>query len=177
MSSNHGHDEGELHFEQVMHHGVEYEDRDLGGRAIIAFLVVLVVVTAMLCLGVWGYFEYGIMPAHRNPAAQANPEYSDARKPFVTPEERFPKPALQTDDVSDMDSYRNQSAHRLSTYGYADPKTGVVHIPIDQAMEQIAKQGLPVRPAPPAAPGTVADFGSGSDTVAGAGGGVRPEAR
>jgi hypothetical protein len=174
--SNHAHDEGELHFEQIQHHGVQYEDRDLGGRAIIAFLVVLVVVTAMLCLGVWGYFEYRIMPAYQHPAAHGQPEVKDLSNTFVPPEKRFPQPALQTDDVADMDHYRQESAQHLNGYGYSDAKSGVVYIPIDQAMEQIAKQGLPTRPAPSGQP-PVADFGSGEDTVAGAAGGTRPEVR
>jgi hypothetical protein len=56
-----------------------------------------------------------------------------------------------------------------------DRNAGIVHIPIDEAMKIIAKQGLPTRPAPP--PSTVAQFGSGADTVAGMAGGTRPVLR
>jgi hypothetical protein len=102
------------------------------------------------------------------------------------PAGRFPKPALQLDDVADMNQVREANRERLSSYGYIDEKGGIVHIPIEAAMDQLAKQGLPSRagntdqqsqtPQKPAnsAPAPVADFGSGSDTVAGAGGGVRP---
>jgi hypothetical protein len=182
------HDEHELHFEGTQHHGVQYEDRDLGARGIIVFLVVLGVTGLALCLMVWGYFDYyakHMRPAVRIPSLQAEgtPTGTEA-----TPTARFPKPSLQTDDVADMAIVRQSTNERLNSYGYIDKQGGIVHIPIDQAMDILAKQGLPTRQAPVqgavapgkaaqgnAALGPVADFGSGDDTVAGAGGGVRPE--
>jgi hypothetical protein len=102
------------------------------------------------------------------------------------PAGRFPKPSLQIDDVYDMNQVREANRQRLSSYGYIDEKGGIVHIPIEAAMDQLVKQGLPSRQgnnAPQQQAGQkpanntqspVADFGSGSDTVAGAAGGVRP---
>ena len=169
------HEEGELHFEQIQHHGVQYEDRDLGARGIIVFLIVLGITGVLLCLMVWGYFDYHarhMENAVEIPTPQTVTTPSAEAQP---PAERFPKPALQIDDVADMNQERVAANARLSTYGYVDQSIGIVHIPIDQAMDQIVKQGLPVRPAQQPPQGQVADFGSGSDTVAGAGGGVRPE--
>lgn len=172
--SKHDHDEGELHFEQIQHQSVKYEDRDLGARAIIVFLVVLGITGIVLCLMVWGYFDY-----HTRHMQAAIP-IKGPQRIYTTPAEeqapegRFPKPSLQIDDASDMNQLRAYDNARLDSYGYIDQKNGIVHIPIDQAMDQVLKQGLPTRQAPPAqAP--VADFGSGRDTVAGAAGGVRPE--
>jgi hypothetical protein len=167
------HDEGELHFEQVQHGGIRYEDRDLGGNSILAFMIVLVAATAFLCLGVWGYFEYRIMPAYLNPPARGPQEVADVPQKFVEPAQRFPQPALQTDEVADMNRMREQNNAQLHSYGYLDPKSGIVHIPIDQAIDQLAKQGLPTRPEQ-TSQGPVAQFGSGHDTVSGSGGGVRP---
>jgi len=176
MSNHHHehHDEHELHFEQVSHHGVQYEDRDLGARGIIVFLVVLGITGIALCLMVWGYFDYHARhmgPAVAIPSPQAVITPNAEEK---APGTRFPKPALQIDDVADMNQVRLYSKARLNSYGYVDQSLGIVHIPISQAMDQIVKQGLPTRPAP-AAHAQVADFGSGRETVAGAGGGVRPE--
>jgi hypothetical protein len=172
MSKHHHGEEGELHFEQIQHGGIRYEDRDLGGRGIIMFLIVLVVTTAILCLGVWGYFEYRIMPAYLNPSGQGA-RASNAPEKFVEPTERFPKPTLQPDDVADMNKMRTENNAQLDSYGYVDPKAGVVHIPIQQAIQELAKQGLPTRPTP-TEQSPVAQFGTGQDTVPGAGGGVRP---
>ena len=188
MSKHHNDEPSELHFEQIQHKGVQYEDRDLGARGIIVFLVVLGITGIVLCLMVWGYFDYHAR--HMEPATRiAGPQtiYTPSAEEQA-PEGRFPKPSLQIDDVGDENQLKQSNAQRLSSYGYIDQKSGIVHIPIDQAMDQLAKQGLPTRQtAQPAnaaakanaqqssAPAPVADFGSGRDTVAGAGGGVRPE--
>jgi len=179
MSNQDRHDEHELHLEGTHHHGVAYEDRDLGARGIIVFLVVLGVSGLALCLIVWGYFDWHAQHMRGNvPIAQA-PAVGTPNGAIPGPTERFPKPSLQVDDVADMHEYRETATAQLNSYGYIDKKAGVVHIPIGVAMDIVAKQGLPTRPqavVPSAAnePG-VADFGSGADTVAGAGGGVRPE--
>ena len=186
MSKQHHDEPGELHFEQIQHQGVQYEDRDLGARGIIVFLVVLGITGIALCLMVWGYFDYHAR--HMGPATPiAGPQtVNTPSAEEQAPEGRFPKPSLQIDDVSDMNSLKQSEAQRLGSYGYIDQKGGVVHIPIDQAMDQLAKQGLPTRQTPttksapksntqqPNAQAPVADFGSGRNTVAGAAGGVRP---
>jgi len=169
------HDEGELHFEQIQHSGVQYEDRDLGARAIIVFLIVLGVSGLVLCLMVWGYFDYHSRRLNAIPEVNGPQVVNTPSGEGHLPEERFPKPALQTDDVREMNQLRSDNNAQLNSYGYVDQKSGTVHIPIDQAIDTVAKQGLPTRTAP--ASQGVADFGSGRDTVAGAGGGVRPETR
>jgi hypothetical protein len=178
--SNKGHhnDEGELHFEQIRHSEVQYEDRDLGARGIIVFLIVLGISGFLLCAIVWGYFDYHarhVREAVRIPNAQEVVTPTAEVKP---PEETFPQPALQTDDVDEMNQLRSADKSRLNSYGWVDQSAGVAHIPIDQAMDQVLKQGIPARPAQPqqAPQGQtpVATFGSGDDTVAGVAGGVRP---
>jgi len=176
MSNHH---EEELHFEQIQHGGVQYEDRDLGARGIIAFLIVLGVSGLVLCLIVWGYFDYHARhvlaePVASGPQAVTHKVMPDALDGFK--ETYQPTVPLQVDDVSDMQHYRDASNKQLSSYGYVDQNSGVVHIPIDQAMDQVAKQGVPTRTAPTGQQQS-ADFGSGRDTVAGAGGGIRPAGR
>jgi hypothetical protein len=174
--SKHHHDEGgELHFEQVSHHGVTYENRDLGARGILAFLIVLVVSTAVLCAVVYGYYNYhkrlgqqeapvtGASTMPNNPATQPNPVM------------RFPKPTLQPDDVADMYQLRANEDQILNSYGWVDQKSNIARIPVEEAIKAVAQQGLPSRPAVP--PPTAAQFGSGTDTVPGLAGGTRPVAR
>ena len=176
-----GHNDEELHFEQIKHSEVQYEDRDLGARGIIVFLIVLGVTGILLCAIVWGYFDYHMRKVHEAEAAIAGPQVAPSPNLEVAlPENTFPKPALQIDDVADMNRLRAADNGRLESYGWVDQSAGVAHIPIDKAMEQIASQGLPTRPAQPQAgqpqqgQPQVADFGSGDDTVAGGAGGVRP---
>ena len=178
--SNKGHnDEGELHFEQIKHSEVQYEDRDLGARGIIVFLIVLGISGILLCAIVWGYFDYHARHVREAVRISSPQEVVTPTAEVKPPEDTFPKPALQIDDVADMNRERAYDNGRLSSYGWVNQSAGVAHIPIDQAMDQVLKQGIPARPAQPqqAQPQgqtAVADFGSGDDTVAGAAGGVRP---
>jgi hypothetical protein len=174
--SNHRHDEGgELHFEQIGHHGVNYEMRDLGGRGIIAFLIVLVISSAMLCVLVWGYYNYHFKHLESEPPVTGAQVINDTPATQPDPTKRFPKPTLQPDDVADMNNMRAVEDLTLSSYGWVDQKNGVAHIPIDKAMKALAQQGLPTRPAPEL-PQT-AQFGNGTDTVPGLAGGTRPVVR
>jgi hypothetical protein len=174
--SKHHHDEGgELHFEQVSHHGVTYEPRDLGGRAIIVFLIVLVVSTAILALIVWGYYQWHIGHIAEAPASTGAQVAEDMPSKYPDPTTRFPRPVLQPDDVADMNRLNAQEDQILNSYAILDQKSGTARIPIDEAMKLVVQKGLPVRPAQPQP--TAAQFGSGADTVPGIAGGTRPVAR
>ncbi len=59
-----------------------------------------------------------------------------------------PSPPLQRDTTGDMMRMYAEENAILNTY-YADKKTGQVRIPIDRAMEIVAKKGLPHRDTPP----------------------------
>jgi hypothetical protein len=172
--TKHHHDEGgELHFEKISHHGVTYESRDLGGRGIIVFLIVLVVASALLCAVVWGYYRYHI--GHLAEELPATGIQIIKDMPEQPPPTRFPKPALQPDDVADMYNMRANEDQILNSYGWVDQKAGVARIPVEDAMKALAQQGLPTRPATQLPPS--AQFGSGTDTVPGMAGGTRPVAR
>lgn len=174
--SKHHHDEGgELHFEQVSHHGVSYEPRDLGGRAILVFLIVLVISTGMLALIVWGYYYWHIGHVAEEPASTGAQVAEDMPKKYPDPTKRFPRPVLQPDDVSDMDQLNKTEDQILNSYAILDQKSGTARIPINEAMKLVVEKGLPVRPAQP--PTTAAQFGSGDDTIPGMAGGTRPVLR
>ncbi len=178
MSKKHEHDHGEtLHFEQISHHGVAFENRDLSGTGIFVFMVLLVVFTAVLALGVWGYY---VFRAHQVEAEKAEPlsgvqtiENTPANTP--DPTKRFPQPVIQPDDQGDMRSFKQQEDQALNSYGWVDKNAGYVHIPIDAAIKDIAQKGLPARPAQQMAP--VAHFAAGDGTPTGNAGGTRPVSR
>ncbi|MBV8214083.1 MAG: hypothetical protein JOZ08_12785 [Verrucomicrobia bacterium] len=60
--------------------------------------------------------------------------------------DRFPHPQLQTNDPKDLRDYLQVKNQELATYGWVDRKNGVVHIPIEQAMDQFLSRGPAVRP-------------------------------
>ena len=58
-------------------------------------------------------------------------------------------PRLQVNGHEDLLDYLHQQDHVLSTYGWVDEKAGVVRIPIEEAMDTLLRNGLPVRGAEP----------------------------
>jgi hypothetical protein len=53
-----------------------------------------------------------------------------------------PQPRLQTDPSEDIAQFLLDEDKRLNTYYWIDKKNGVVHIPIEQAMHELADKGI-----------------------------------
>ena len=53
-----------------------------------------------------------------------------------------PGPRLQTDPRADLQRFRADEDKRLETYYWIDRQKGVVHIPIEQAMKNLAAPGV-----------------------------------
>jgi len=74
--------------------------------------------------------------------------YFDTRYPLgatVDPEKTFPSPILEKDEPKNLGEIRAGEDKVLSSYAWVDPQKGVVRIPIDQAIDLVAKRGLPAR--------------------------------
>jgi hypothetical protein len=154
--------------------GINYESRDLGARGIVVFLIVLAISGVLIELLVWGMLRfYNKMTLESNvPTAGVSQIYG---KPYATPVTgdpslRFPKPALQVDDVADMNKLKAENEEILNSYSWVDKNSGVVRVPIQQAIDQVAQKGLPVRQQPTES--QIAGFGDGNGTIPGEGGGA-----
>jgi len=53
----------------------------------------------------------------------------------------------RNDERGQLDSIRIKEEETLNSYGWVDESAGVVHIPIQQAMQLLVEQGLPTRPS------------------------------
>ncbi len=53
-----------------------------------------------------------------------------------------PQPRLQTDPSEDLAKFLSNEDKRLNTYYWIDKKKGIVHIPIEQAMKEVAEEGI-----------------------------------
>ncbi len=53
-----------------------------------------------------------------------------------------PHPRLQTDPSEDLAKFLADEDKRLNTYYWIDQKKGIVHIPIEQAMQALAEEGI-----------------------------------
>lgn len=78
-----------------------------------------------------------------------------------------PPPDLETTPGQSAQFVNSREDSVLNSYGYVDRSKGIVRIPIDQAINVIAQQGLPSRPngkIPPDAVGVPSDSSSGRQT-------------
>jgi hypothetical protein len=53
---------------------------------------------------------------------------------------------LEKNERVEIYDFRLNEEQRLNSYGWVDEKAGVVHIPIDRAMELLAQKGLTITP-------------------------------
>jgi hypothetical protein len=66
--------------------------------------------------------------------------------PGLKPLARFPKPNLQVDDDhAQMTASLARQNYELKSYGWVDRTNAIVRIPIDRAMDLLARRGLPAR--------------------------------
>lgn len=72
---------------------------------------------------------------------------------FAQPFPTYPSPRLQTDPAADMQQFLAAELQELNSAGWKDRGANVVHIPIDQAMRLVAKDGIPDWPTAPPQPG------------------------
>lgn len=55
----------------------------------------------------------------------------------------FPAPRLQVHPQQDLARFPRQEHERLDHFGWVDRAHGIAHIPIDDAMRQVAHDGIP----------------------------------
>ena len=67
-------------------------------------------------------------------------------------QETFPEPRLEDNERTELSPFRYMEEEQLNSYGWVDQNAGVVHIPIDRAMELVAQRGLPTTPQAGAVP-------------------------
>jgi hypothetical protein len=122
---------------------VHYETEDITPRSVARALVILVVSTVVVVALLFPLFLW-----LRSRAERADPPPPPMGR--MDPGRQPAEPRLQTTPVQDLAAVRQGDQELLTSYGWVDEQNGVVHIPIDAAMQMIAQRGLP--PAAGAAP-------------------------
>jgi hypothetical protein len=117
---------------------VGHETRDANVRSISKFVVGLVVgiIAAMFLMG-FLFNRFAIREARRSP----QPETMAAANPQKQP----PEPRLLRAPVLALEEFRAGEDAILNDYGWIDPEKGIVRIPVERALELVAKEGLPSR--------------------------------
>jgi hypothetical protein len=136
--------------------GVAHEESDVevGGVAwFTAGLALLMILTAVL---MWGMFRFFAKTEHKKEPPPTS--LTREKKPeSENPESMFPEPRLQQHPALDLEQYRADENEKLKKYGWVDPASGVVRIPIEEAKKKLLKQGLPYRKASSTVEGTRQD--------------------
>jgi len=115
----------------------ETYDRDLDVRAILWSAAYLAGGVVFVCLLMWWLF-LGLrrLEARADPAP---PPLAEERGPQAPP----PGPRLQASPDQDMIDLRAGEDRALHQPAWIDPKQGIVRLPIDLAMDVVARRGLP----------------------------------
>jgi hypothetical protein len=111
------------------------ETRDVTLGQMLALLALIAAVLALTLGAVWWMFPTAVR---------------DAR--FTRPFPDFPAPQLQPRPPLDMQDLRAAQLRALDSAGWVDRDAGRVHIPVDQAMRDIAAQGIAGWPVAAATP-------------------------
>jgi hypothetical protein len=114
---------------------VGYERRDASVRTLLQFGLGLAAVIVVVFLAMrWTFHFFSV----EEPLGPPPTPFENAR---VLP----PQPRLQVEPHQDLKTFCAQQLTELNSYGWVDQQNGVVHMPIDQAMDKLLQQGLPVR--------------------------------
>jgi hypothetical protein len=121
-----------------------FETRDVKIRPLAVFIAGIAVMTIATYLVV--YLIIRLFSAQAaNQDAQFQP-VAGQMPPAAPGQERLPpEPRIQANPAADLRTLRDQEEAILTTYGWVDAKGGVVRVPIDVAMQQVLKDGLPAR--------------------------------
>jgi len=114
-----------------------YEPSDFNPRGVAEFvvgLVITVVVSAVVVAGVMRYW-LSISPVGNT-------------APFSKVIARITAPRLQISPADDLAAIHEREQSFLHGYGWVDRKAGIIHIPIERAMQLVVERGLPVRTRP-----------------------------
>jgi hypothetical protein len=127
-------------------HGVAAEPDRVSSKVVLGFgalVVVLGAIAMVLTALIFKGLERG---ADRKDEASVAAAGLQARQDQVPP-----APRLQVYPVRHWKDFQAAEAARLSSYGWMDRSAGVVHVPIERAIELIEKRGVGPLPAAPMA--------------------------
>lgn len=106
------------------------EVSDVTGLFIIGAFLGLVATIALLALLCWWLFPRAPHPGWM---------------PYPAP--KYPPPALEAAPHQDFVRFYRAELNRLNSLGWVNKKQGIAHIPVAQAMQEVAAHGIPGWPA------------------------------
>jgi hypothetical protein len=125
------------------HHGqVSHERRDIDVFRISAFGIGLLLACIVTVFAMWAMFDF--LAKREDAKNVSNPAASMMAEKTKLP----PEPRLQAVPRIELKDLRADEDAILTGYGWIDPNKQIVRIPIDEAMDIVAKRGLPYKATP-----------------------------
>jgi hypothetical protein len=118
---------------------VAYEHGDADVFTVSKYTVALVFGIFIAAAAMYGLFNYFNGEANKDEAVV--PQVIQDQRPKLPPE-----PRLQATPKQFIKDLRAAEIAQLNSYGWIDQKNGIVRIPIEDAIDAVAKAGLPSRP-------------------------------
>lgn len=119
---------------------VHYEKRDINPGAVFKVTLGLLLVTALVAAALVGYIGWQQERATAADPAETAVKRFESGRPF-------PAPQLQETPTGDIRALHAREDAILGSYGWVDRDTGVVRVPIEEAMRLVLERGLPARDA------------------------------
>ncbi len=114
---------------------VKYESADANAKwlgFIGLGIIIAAIILPFLLWGLYGYFEQTAAKGSPIPEAVSKKRFDTAQSPPLEPH-----------PVENYERFRQVENEKLNDYGWVDKQNGVVHIPIEQAMQMLVNKGLP----------------------------------
>lgn len=124
----------------VSPHATAHEDTDVNVRALNIFMMCLV--GSLVVTGIVVFVQYRLF---ERMARENDPPESPRAEERVA----SPGPGLQINELSDGQAFQAEQKAELARTGWVSKDEKLVRIPIERAMELVAKNGLPKWPAAP----------------------------
>ncbi len=156
----------DAHPPELQHHDVEFEHSELNARG--TFLTGVGVIVGLWIISGLIFLCFSFLRHHR--AEVSSPPLPIAEHGNPLP----PEPRLQNSPPQDLKALRAREDWEMNHYYWINKDKGEVAIPIEQAMQIIAKHGIPPQNTPPNA--TLTPPQAGTRTT-GFEGEVEPEPR
>lgn len=128
-------EENSQHLPATPDYGQGHETGDVNVWAIGKFAFALIAIVAISLVLLVGLFKYFQATEETNPTAVT-----------VDPNKLFPEPRLERTPVPDLKAIRAEEDRMLNSYGWVDSQKNIVRVPIDVAIDLLAKRGIPSRP-------------------------------
>jgi hypothetical protein len=134
---------------------VSHERADINVFQITGFGIGLVISCIVVVFAMWAMFAF--LAKRENAKNTPMPRAMSDERQQVPPEPRLS--GVVTDEKGQISAHpvyprvelqqlRDDEDAILNSYGWVDPNKGIVRIPIDQAIDIVAKKGLPSKPSP-----------------------------